>query len=87
MTVFISYVLVYAAYLCVGRLVLAAPDASMQYCYFVITDWYLSLSVKVVNVVTLILFTYMSVIFSRPLNDYWEEFLLSYRRQSLSQAI
>ena len=29
----------------------------------------------------------MSAAFSRPLNGYWKEFLLSYRNQTLDQAI
>ena len=39
------------------------------------------------NISTLILYIYMSLMFSRPLNGYWKEFLLSYRKQSLKQAI
>ena len=45
------------------------------------------MSKTTVSVATLFLFIYMSVIFSRPLTGYWKEFLLSYRNQSLSQAI
>ncbi len=39
------------------------------------------------NIAALILFTYMSVIFSKPLTGYWENFLLIYRTNELTQAV
>ena len=42
--------------------------------------------VTAINIMTLIFFTYMSVMISRPLSTYWKEFLVSYRTQSLGQA-
>ena len=39
------------------------------------------------NTATIILLTYMSVMFSKPLNGYWANFLLVYRIESLDLAL
>jgi hypothetical protein len=40
----------------------------------------------IANIVNLILFIFMSLRLSKPLNGYWVEFLVSYRIQTLNQA-
>ena len=65
----------------------ASPEGSMIECRLFVSHNYFGLFYITANISTLILFIYMSVAFSRPLNGYWKEFLLSYRNQSLSQAI
>ena len=59
----------------------------MEECRLYLTVCYFILFYIAANIATLILFIYMSVAFSRPLNGYWKEFLFSYREQTLSQAI
>ena len=39
------------------------------------------------NTASIILLTYMSVMFSKPLNGYWSNFLLVYRIESLDLAL
>lgn len=59
----------------------------MQECRVFVSAFYFDCLYNVANNVTLILFIYMSVVFSRPLDGYWKEFLLSYRNQTLHKAI
>ena len=59
----------------------------MKYCLLKLTTLYFIMFFTAVNIATLVLFIYMSVVFSRPLNGYWKDFLLSYRKKSLSQVI
>ena len=93
--IFISFIIVYAPYLALTNgfvLVPKIPDSdppleSMQSCRLLVSYWYFYFFATTINIASLVLFIYMSVMFSRPLTGYWKEFLLSYRSQSLSQAI
>ena len=84
---FLSYVMTYAYRLIIFSYYVKSPQESMEKCRLYLTESYFNLFSIVVNIATLILFIYMSVAFSRPLNGYWREFLLSYRNQTLNQAI
>ena len=59
----------------------------MQECRFYLAGNYFYFFYVTANITTLILFIYMSVMFSRPLDGFWTEFLLSYRKKTLNEAI
>ena len=86
-SLFLSFVVTYASKLIIFSYYVKSPQESMEKCRLYLTESYFNLFSIVVNIATLILFIYMSVAFSRPLNGYWREFLLSYRNQTLNQAI
>ena len=85
--IFLSFVIIYAAYLALFFLQISTPNGSGEECRLSISAKYFGLSVAAINILTLTLFIYMSLMFSKPLTVYWREFLVSYRNQSISQAI
>ena len=84
---FLSFILIYVTHLILSSYYYSSAVGSMKECRFYVSENYFYCFYIAVNIATLILFIYMSVAFSRPLNGYWREFLLSYREQSLNQAI
>ena len=84
---FLSFVITYASFHILSSYYIKSPFGSMQECRLFVSSSYFQCFYITANVSTLILFIYMSVMFSRPLNGYWKEFLLSYREQTLGEAI
>jgi uncharacterized protein (DUF486 family) len=82
--IFLFYVTTYAANNILNSHYVSSPNGSMQECRLLISYLYFGLFYIASNIATIILFIHMSVVFSRPLNGYWKEFLLSYRKNSLS---
>jgi magnesium-transporting ATPase (P-type) len=85
--IFFSYLILYVVFIILFSNWLRSTEGSMDYCRFLYAEWYFNLFEIIANILTLTLFVKMSVDFSRPLNGYWKEFLLSYRKQSLGEAI
>ena len=84
---FLSYVITYASYLILDSYSTSSSKETIYYCRVYLSSWYFDFLYITANFATLILYIYMSVMFSRSLNNYWNEFLLSYRKRSLRQAI
>ena len=78
-TLFVFYAITYVSYLILTSYFINSAAGTMEQCRFLVTDFYFECFYTTVNIATLILYIYMSVMFSRPLNGYWNEFLLSYR--------
>ena len=85
--VFLSFAITYTTSFALYSYWYSSPDGSIQKCRFFVAGWYFFLLCYISHIATLILFIYMSVQLSRPLNEYWTEFLLNYRNQTLSQVI
>ena len=85
--IFLSFVIIYAAFLALFLLHISMPNELGEKCRLSISSKYFGLFVAAINILTLTLFIYMSLMFSKPLTVYWREFLVSYRNQSISQAI
>ena len=85
--IFITFVLTYAASIILSSYYFSSTQGSLEKCRYYVAENYFYCFYITVNMLTLILFIFMSVKFSRPLNGYWNEFLLSYRKKTLSQAI
>ena len=77
--IFFFYIITYVTYLVLTCYWVKLPKGSMQSCRFNLSSWYFVLFYIAANIVTLIFFIYVSVVFSRPITGYWKEFLLSYR--------
>ena len=85
--IFVSFLIAFGSYIVLSIYSRHPPKGSVLYCRLFLSSWYFNMLKKSANIATLIFFVYMSAMFSRPLTGYWVEFLLSYRNQSLSQAI
>ena len=79
-TLLLSFIITYASFLFLDSYYMKSTETSMRSCRLFVSFWYFMFAYKTINIATLILFIYMSVMFSRPLNGYWKEFLLSYRK-------
>ena len=84
---FLFFVVVYALNLILYSYWLDSPQGPLHSCRYYLSSVYFELFYISSNIAILTLFIYMSMMFSRPVTGYWEEFLLSYRKQSLSQAV
>ena len=78
--IFLLFIVVYAANLVFLSRSQITNEDSFQECHLKLRSLNTLLIFVTVDIAMLILFIYMSVMFSRPLTGYWVEFLLSYRR-------
>ena len=85
--IFLLFVCVYATYLTLFHAYFIAHEETMQKCRLFVSSYYFRWLSKATNIATLMLFTYMSVMFSKPLNGYWENFLLMFLNEELSRAV
>lgn len=71
LTIFLSSVILYAAWQVLTIYWSTSPEGSMQVCRLFVSEWYFEFFYKITNIATLSLLIYMSVLFSRPLSGYW----------------
>ena len=84
LAIFFSYLITFAVFIILFSNWLRSTEGTELYCRYLYAEWYFNLFFTTANIATLTFFVKMSVDFSRPLNGYWKEFLLSYRNQSLN---
>ena len=85
--IFVLYGLVFAITLSLEGAYFRSDHYSLQGCRLNLSGNYFFWLSQVSNTAQTVLYTYMSIMFSKPLTGYWESFLLSYRQKSLSQTI
>lgn len=81
--IFLIYIVFYLAYLTINSAYIILPigDDKIKECRILISEYFFYWLVIVINIVCLVFFVYMSVMFSKPLDGFWKEFLLIFRTE------